>query len=392
MTDVDAQQPALAPATAGEPLAGRYLLGDVLGHGGMGSVYRARDVVLDRDVAVKLFRPNAAAEDAASYEHEARLLAGLSHPGLVTVFDAGIADADQPFLVMELICGATLGQVLGDGPMAPAATAALGAQLATALAYVHRRGIVHRDVKPANILLVVDDDEPGPGPQAKLTDFGIARLVDGARLTADGFTRGTASYLSPEQVRGEPTAAPSDVYSLGLVLLECLTGTVVYPGEGVATATARLHREPEVPESLDAQWHRLLRPMFSRDPARRPGAAEVAVALTGLAAVPNPTAALTEAVAAEAAPPPDSGPQRTQVLEIPPAEVRAAPRPYRPRGGSRRAVILVAAVWVVLIAVVIAVVVGTSGSTSSPAPRPAYPSVTGKLGTDLQHLQQAVQP
>ncbi|HEX3336167.1 MAG TPA: serine/threonine-protein kinase, partial [Jatrophihabitans sp.] len=354
---------------AGEPLAGRYLLGEVLGQGGMGSVYRARDLVLDRDVAVKLFRPNAAAEDAASYEHEARLLAGLSHPGLVTVFDAGIAEGDQPFLVMELVCGATLGQVLGDGPMAPGATAALGAQLATALAYVHRRGIVHRDVKPANILLVIDNDEPATGPQAKLTDFGIARLINGARLTADGFTRGTASYLSPEQVRGEPTAAPSDVFSLALVLLECLTGTVVYPGEGVATATARLHREPEVPEWLDAQWHRLLRPMFSGDPARRPGAAEVAVALTGLAAVPTPSAPSArfetvetaepaesagpaaspdEAGVPQAGPQLDSRPQRTRVLEIPPAEVRAAPRPYRPRGGSRRVVVLVAAVWVAL--------------------------------------------
>jgi serine/threonine protein kinase len=390
MSDVDAQPPALTPSTADEaPLAGRYRLGDVLGHGGMGTVYRATDLVLERDVAVKVFRPNAAAENAASYEHEARLLAGLSHPGLVTVFDAGIDD-ERPFLVMELICGATLAQILRDGPMTAGATAALGAQLATALAYVHRRGIVHRDVKPANILLVVHEDDPAPGPQAKLTDFGIARLVDGARLTAEGFTRGTAAYLSPEQVCGEPIAAPSDVYSLGLVLLECLTGAVVYPGEGVATATARLHREPQVPEYLDRQWHQLLGAMFSRDPGQRPGAAEVAVALTGPAAVvpvSSPSAGSTHSGDSAG-----SAPQQTRVLPVVPGELSVEPDPPAPRRVLRRAPVPAAVAAAVLITVLIAVFASTSGSTSSPTPRPSYPAVSGKLGADLQHLQQVAQP
>jgi len=258
-------------------LAGRYELGTVLGHGGVGTVYLARDIVLERAVAVKLFRSDAAVADLAGrYEQEARLLAGLSHPGLVTIFDAGIdtsvAAQTQPYLVMELVEGATLAKRLADGALPAVQVATLGSELAAALAYVHRRGVVHRDVKPANILLA--DGEDGAPATAKLTDFGIARLVDSTRMTMHGLTLGTANYLSPEQAIGGEVGAPTDVYALGLVLLECCTGQIVYPGHGVEAAVVRLHRPPDFPQWLGPQWTHLLVAMTHPDPAQRPSAAE----------------------------------------------------------------------------------------------------------------------
>jgi len=203
----------------GELLAGRYRLTGRIGAGGMGRVYRARDELLGRDVAVKLFYADAATpEDAARRASEARVLASLNHPALVTLFDAHVAPGDQAYLVMELIDGPTLSRRIDDGPIDPGVTARLLQDLAAALAAVHRAGVVHRDVKPSNVLLA-----PVPAPRrefrAKLADFGIAHLVDSARLTTPGTIMGTVAYLSPEQTRGVSPAPPADVYALGLVLL-----------------------------------------------------------------------------------------------------------------------------------------------------------------------------
>lgn len=392
---------------SGTLLAGRYRLGGALGRGGMAVVHRADDVVLERQVAVKVFEPEAAEPGRAwSYEQEARILAGLSHPGLVTVFDAGIdatgADGSRAFLVMELVHGATLADVLSDGPLSPPQVAHLGAQLATALSYVHRKGVVHRDVKPANILLRdAEDDDPVPGARALLTDFGIARLVDSARLTAEGLALGTASYLSPEQVSGGDIGAPTDVYSLGLLLLECLTGEVVFPGEGFAGATERLKRDPQPPAWLDGQWTRLLCSMLERDPSARPAAAEVAVALTGLAAVPGATpppqdASTTTALPtvfdepAPRMPSAASGAQHTRVMQLP-AAPRRRPRSDVVRRVPRRVIALLAAA-VLLALLVLVFVLATRGPSTGPGPAPNYPSVPGKLGTDLQKLERQVQP
>ncbi len=254
-------------------LGGRYELGPLLGRGGMADVHLATDTVLGRDVAAKVFKPHV--EDVDRTSSEVRLLASLNHPGLVSLYDAGTADGGSPWLVMELIDGPTLAACCVDGSLGPDRVATFGADLAEALAHCHERGVVHRDVKPANILITSSD-------RAKLTDFGIARLVDAARHTATGLTVGTAPYFSPEQVRGTEVGPPSDVYSLGLVLLECLTGRREYAEQNaVACAVARLHRSPDVPPSLPAPWPELLTAMTADEPAERPTAAEVATILRG---------------------------------------------------------------------------------------------------------------
>ncbi|GAA1918229.1 serine/threonine-protein kinase [Arthrobacter gandavensis] len=268
-------------------IAGRYRLIEPIGHGGMATVYRGLDEALGRDIAVKLFRASAVdPDDVGRQETEMRLLASLSHPGLVTLYDAGKDDAgrdDGPdgepraFLVMELVDGPDLRKRLRDAPVPASNVAYVGAELAGALAYIHTRGVIHRDVKPANILL--PPAIAGTAPRAKLTDFGIARMIDGARYTATGATLGTANYLSPEQASGRSASGASDIYSLGLVLLECLTGRIEFGGTPLEAAVSRLSRDPEVPSSLGPQWVSLLTGMTARDPDSRPTAAEVSAAL-----------------------------------------------------------------------------------------------------------------
>ncbi len=269
-------------------ISGRYRLNEPIGHGGMATVYRGQDEALGRDIAVKLFRASAVApDDVDRQETEMRLLASLSHPGLVTLFDAGKDDAGRDdgeagepraFLVMELVDGPDLRKRLREVKrLSPAEAAYLGAELAGALAYIHGRGVIHRDVKPANILLppVI----AGTLPRAKLTDFGIARMLDGARITAANATLGTANYLSPEQASSQDVSFSSDIYSLGLVLLESVTGRIEFGGSAVEAAIARLSRDPEVPDELGNYWCSLLKSMTSRDPDQRPTAAEVSAAL-----------------------------------------------------------------------------------------------------------------
>ncbi|OLR91319.1 serine/threonine-protein kinase [Actinokineospora bangkokensis] len=255
-------------AATGTLLDGRYRLGELLGSGGMADVHRAVDVRLGRAVAVKLFHPKADGATIARLDTEARLLAGLSHPGLVRLYDIG-ADDSRPYLVMQLVSGLTLRAHLDRGVLPADTVARVGMRLADALAYVHSRGIVHRDLKPSNILL--DDDGT-----CFLADFGIARAIGTERLTSVGHCVGTAAYLAPEQVRGAETGPGGDVYSLGLVLLECLTGEPEFTGTDIEAAVARLTRDPRIPRWLPKVWSDTLAKMTARDPADRPDMAEVA--------------------------------------------------------------------------------------------------------------------
>src|SRR5205085_2838716 len=254
-------------------LGGRYRLEDRLGGGAVADVYRAVDERLHRAVAVKLFRGDAA-EELQRHEAEMRTLARLEHPSLVTVYDAGDDDG-QPYLVMQLVEGDTLADELARGPLGADRAGRYGAALADALAYVHAQGFVHRDVKPANVLIAGDG-------RVHLADFGIARLVDSAHVTRTGDVLGTPAYFAPEQVSGDAVGPAADVYALGVMLLECLTGRRPFEGTSMEVAMARLHRDPELPTTLPGQWREVLAAMTARDSAQRITSAQAAAALRAL--------------------------------------------------------------------------------------------------------------
>jgi eukaryotic-like serine/threonine-protein kinase len=268
-------------------LADRYALIDRIGSGGAGVVWRAHDQLLDRTVAVKLLHRDLASDPDTTerFRAEAAAAAKLTHPHAVIVYDIGATDGGD-YLVMELVEGATLGDLLDhDGPLPAGVVAALGHQVGRALGAAHARGLVHRDVKPANILVTTDG-------VAKVADFGIARALGEAtsRLTATGHVMGTARYLAPEQLRDQRIDARADVYALGLVLHQCVTGRLPF-GEGTAVevASRRLVGElpapsqlrPEVPDGFDEA---IARATLLDPEGRFADGAEFAAALAGLAA------------------------------------------------------------------------------------------------------------
>ncbi|HEY4459535.1 MAG TPA: serine/threonine-protein kinase [Pseudonocardiaceae bacterium] len=258
-----------APQDGDRAIAGRYELGALIGRGGMADVYRAHDRRLDRAVAVKIFRSHTDLPVHQRFDDEAHALARLAHPGLVSIYDVGTVD-DHPFLVMELIDGTSVQSRLLSGPLSFEDTLRAGGMLADALAHAHERGVVHRDIKPANIML----DREGT---AHLTDFGIALLTGAPRLTGANQVVGTPAYFAPEQLSGEEVGPAADVYALGLVLLECLTGEMAYPaGSNLETAIARLNRPPRIPVGLPPDLARLLTAMTAIDVARRPSAEQCA--------------------------------------------------------------------------------------------------------------------
>ncbi|HEY4454904.1 MAG TPA: serine/threonine-protein kinase [Pseudonocardiaceae bacterium] len=259
------------------PLPERFVGGELLGRGPGTEVYRAHDQVLDRAVAVKVFAPDADPLTRERMDREGQALARLGHPGLVTIYDCGNHES-RPYLVMQLVLGPTLQARLIEGPLPVPTVLDLGLRLADALAHVHGRGVVHRDIKPSNVFL----DETG---QPFLGDFGIALLVGQTRLTSYQEIVGTPAYLAPEQVRGNVIGPAADIYALGLVLIECLTGEVEYAADSKAEAAlARLSRAPRIPAALPLGLAELLRAMVDDQPGRRPSARRCAEEFAALIA------------------------------------------------------------------------------------------------------------
>jgi len=395
--------PESSPST-GELLDGRYLLDSRIGVGGMGVVYRARDETLGRMVAVKLFR-DASAESART-SSETRLLAALNHASLVTLFDAHLVEGASNYLVMEYVDGPTLRERIAEGgALSSRDVAVMARDLAEALHVVHQAGIVHRDIKPSNVLLR-RSHVPGEEYRAKLADFGIAYLVDSTRLTTPGTLVGTAAYLSPEQVRGAEPAPASDIYSLGLVLLESLTGDRAFPQTGThEAALARLTRDPVIPSSVGPGWMSLLTAMTAREPEQRPTALDVVLAAGALDGGTEATeTALDTALDAEATVAMTTLP--TLVLPDPAASGdsprrdardhepvrRSAPDSTRLPRLRRRQVIAgaIAVAAVLVVAVIVIILIGALGASAPVAP--TLPSVDDPLGTHLQQLLDAVTP
>lgn len=259
-----------------ETIAGRYALLTHIGNGGSADVWQARDTVLQRDVAIKRFGPGHSMDDKMARELGA--LSSLDHPGIVRLYDAGVED-ERAYLVVELVEGPTLKERLRYGPLTLEQARMLGRDIAEALAHAHEHNLVHQDVTPNNILL-----EEG---RARLTDFGVCtpprRQCDDASAIAT-----TSGYAAVEQLLGGPIHPAADVHSLGLVLLEALTGHKEFDGSPLAAAVARVRRQPAIPPDLPSPWPQLLSAMTARDPAKRPSAATVAAYLDAYQAMDLP--------------------------------------------------------------------------------------------------------
>lgn len=276
-------------AEIGQTLGGRYRLVELLGSGGMATIYRATDTGLGRDVALKLLRPEYLRDPdfSSRFRQEAQSAASLSHPNVVTVYDYG-EDPSGPYIVMELVDGEDLATILRrSGPLPPRQVARIGAGVARALAAAHARGLVHRDVKPGNVLL--------QGDHAYLTDFGLSKLLDSdaSRLTAPGRMVGTAEYLSPEQIRGEPVTGATDTYSLGCVIFECVQGGPPFGDrEGMNILWGHLQDEPPDPAKsrtdISPAFSHALKAALRKEPAERPiTSVEYARSLSQAAGIPT---------------------------------------------------------------------------------------------------------
>jgi serine/threonine-protein kinase len=255
-------------------LAGRYRLESRIAAGAVGEVWRAEDQVLGRPVAVKLLQQGYAGhpQTLARFRAEARHAGSLTHPGIAQVYDYGEAGpAGVPYLVLELVDGPSLAGVLAAGPVDPATAMDVVAQVAAGLAAAHAAGLVHRDVKPANLLM-------GRDGLVKITDFGIAHAAGSAPLTQAGTLVGTPAYLAPERAAGEPATPASDLYSLGIVAYECLTGAPPFHGTPLEIAGASRYQPlPPLPASVPAPVTALVTELTARNPAARPGhAGEIA--------------------------------------------------------------------------------------------------------------------
>ncbi|HEV8421359.1 MAG TPA: Stk1 family PASTA domain-containing Ser/Thr kinase [Actinomycetota bacterium] len=377
-------------------LSNRYRVEDFLGQGGMARVHRGTDLVLDRTVAIKILAEHLTRDPQAvrRFRREAQAAAGLSHPGIVAVYDTG-SDGTVHFIVMEYITGRTLADILDEGGALPSDRAiGIAGAVASALAHAHEKGIVHRDVKPGNIMLT-------PAGEVKVMDFGIARAVSSGTFTSTASVLGTATYFAPEQARGEPVDARTDLYALGVVLYEMLTGRPPFTADSpVAVAYKHVREEPLPPSRLNpgigpALEAVVLMAMAKDRAARYQTAQELGRDLqrvegSGVAATAPATSS-----ARTTQPVPVQG---TAVLP-PVTSPGALPPTHRPRKRTRWASWLVALGTVVAVGLISALVLSglsrrpvggvgpsspTTPSTQSPTPTPTLarqepPSVQGAL-------------
>lgn len=282
-----------------ERLANRFVLEREIGSGGMSRVFLGRDEVLDRPVAVKILKAQLGGTDVGRrFQREGRTAAKLSHPFVVRVYDAGESEFEgheTSYIVMEYVTGGDLKDLVDEqGALPGARLAAIGESVAAGLAHAHERGIVHRDIKPHNILM----DEKG---RPRLTDFGIARALDSSQATRTGSYLGTALYSSPEQLKGEKVTPKSDVYSFGVTLYEAATGAVPFAGSTIEVATQHVNKEPAPPvqrgADLDAELEALILACLAKDPNDRPSAEALQTKLAALKNPPAPTKQTTPAAA-----------------------------------------------------------------------------------------------
>ncbi len=262
-------------------LGGRFTLAEEIGSGGMSVVYLGRDEVLDRPVAVKVLRTGFEdSEVGERFRREGRTAARISHPNVVQVYDAQegmLDDREVSYIVMEHVSGGDLkDRIRASGPLSEKELCRMGADVASGLSAAHERGIIHRDIKPQNILI---DDYGRP----KITDFGIARALDTTQATRTGSYLGTATYSSPEQLRGEPVTPKSDIYSLGATLYESATGEPPFTGSPIEVAGQQLSKDPETPSTrgvaVSPAFEKLIMAALSKEPSNRPDAATLSTKL-----------------------------------------------------------------------------------------------------------------
>jgi serine/threonine protein kinase len=327
-------------------ISGRYQLGDRLGSGGMSTVYKAIDRVLERTVAVKVLAEHLSDDEkfVARFRREALAVAKLIHPNIVQVYDTGV-DHDRHYIVMEYVEGRSGAQLLQTrGRVGPEAAVEIGIQSCAGLEYAHRQGIIHRDVKPGNLMVIggpasrrgaaaSPQDPPTGDMTIKLTDFGIARAAEQTRLTQVGSVVGTAAYLAPEQARGEEATPASDVYALGVVIYQLLTGRLPWEGTSLAELAIRRENErPLAPSSYDAEVPETLSTAVLRalegDPALRyTTARELAAALRAGLAGSEPPLPDSEAATRALSQTPTSATRRLPIEEPARAPTRRAPAP-----------------------------------------------------------------